>query len=358
MNFIDETVINTRSGKGGDGMVSFMCAKGRPKLGPDGGDGGPGGNVFLVGQQNLNTLSSLRYKQWYKSEEGVRGGSQGKTGRAGKDKEIPVPLGTVAYDNVTGRLLGEVMEVGQKLLIAEGGIKGLGNIRFVKSTHQAPYENRPGGKGQVVQLRLELKLLADVGLAGFPNAGKSTLLSRCSAARPKIADYPFTTLAPNLGVVDSQNWGESIVIADVPGLIEGASDGKGLGHEFLKHLERTNLVAFVIEAPKWEREPLDAYQQLKHELEAYSPKLAAKRSIIILTKTDLISDSDEDVEHLKTTKDSFKKMGLEVIEVSAVLGTGINELKQRLIDLVELEREAEIQLEQQAAHSYGQSISP
>ncbi len=336
MNFIDRTMIKTRSGDGGDGNVSFMCAKGRPKLGPDGGDGGRGGDLFIVGKKGLNTLSSLRYKQMYKAEDGQKGGVQERTGKGGASRYIEVPLGTIATNDESGEYYGEVMEDGQKLMISPGGKKGLGNIRFVKATHQVPRESKPGGKGITVDLRLELKLLADVGLAGFPNAGKSTLLSRISAARPKIAEYPFTTLVPNLGVVDADTgeYGESIVVADVPGLIEGASNGKGLGHEFLRHLERTSLVAYVIEAPDWERNPLDAFNNLKTELEAYSEMLAKRHYVVLLTKTDLVSDTDQ-LDELKT---KFSDMGIEVMSLSSVTGDGVLSVKRRLAQLVKVEK--------------------
>ena len=336
MNFIDRTVIFARSGDGGDGLVSFMCATGRPKLGADGGDGGRGGDIYLIGKKGLNTLSSLRYKQTYAAEDGARGGVQARTGRCGKPRFVEVPLGTIALNNETGAPVGEVLEDGQKLLVAKGGSKGLGNIRFLKSTHQVPRESKPGGPGVSVEVKLELKLLADVGLAGFPNAGKSTLLSRISAARPKVGAYPFTTLVPNLGVVDTEGgaYGDSIVVADVPGLIEGASDGRGLGHEFLRHLERTSLVAYIVEAPEWERHPLEAFQNLRVELEAYSEDLATKHFIVLLTKTDLITDE----EYLSELLASFKKMDIEVLTLSSANGQGLPEVKRRLAALVREEK--------------------
>ena len=270
MKFIDVTQIEVRAGRGGDGMVSFASSKGKPKLGPDGGDGGVGGDVYLEGSSQLNTLNSLRFKQIFKAEDGAKGGSNNCRGKSGQHQIIKVPLGTVVVDLETNGAIGEILADGQRLLVAKGGLRGLGNIHWVTSTHQAPHESKPGGDGQQFNLRLELKVIADVGLAGFPNAGKSTLLKCVSAAQPKIADYPFTTLTPQLGVVSFASIGapfdEGFVIADIPGLIEGASEGRGLGHTFLKHLERTKLIVYVLDGFDEERTPLEAYQILAQEL--------------------------------------------------------------------------------------------
>ncbi|MES2746432.1 MAG: GTPase ObgE, partial [Bdellovibrionota bacterium] len=238
MKFIDQTEIDVRSGDGGDGLVSFRAAKYQPKAGLDGGDGGFGGSVYLVGNAQLNSLSSLYYRRMYAAENGGRGGTNNCTGADGDDLLIRVPVGTIAYDRETGRQVAEILEEGQQIMLAEGGVRGLGNFRFLSSTHQAAEESTAGSPGKELKISLELKLIADVGFAGFPNAGKSTLLSVISSATPKIADYPFTTLTPQLGVVDvpgNSSWdSRSFVAADIPGLIEGASDGKGLGHEFLR----------------------------------------------------------------------------------------------------------------------------
>lgn len=338
MKFIDQTLICVRAGNGGDGVASFASAKGKPKLGPDGGDGGRGGSVYLEGHEGMNTLSNLRYKQKYKAEDGVRGGANGRTGRAGEDLYLKVPLGTIAIDEATGERIAEVLYHGQQLEIAKGGRRGLGNMHWATATHQVPEEYRPGGEGEVRDVRIELKLLADVGLAGFPNAGKSTLLSRISAARPKIADYPFTTLTPNLGVVELALGGSdfafgSLVVADVPGLIEGASMGKGLGHAFLKHLERTSLIAFVIDGNDPAHDVAATLSTLQDELQTFSPELAAKRSLVIINKIDLLDD-----ELIGVLKDEIKALGHEVLAVSAVTGRGLDEVKYALYRVVTEEK--------------------
>lgn len=339
MKFLDCIQIIVRAGRGGDGIVSFKTSKGKPKLGPDGGDGGGGGDVVLIGSGRMNTLSSMRYRAIYAAEDGGRGGSNRCRGKCGEDLELPVPLGTVVVDHVTGEKLGELLVEGERLVVAKGGRHGLGNIHWVKPTHQVPEEFRPGERGEERELGLELKLLADVGLAGLPNAGKSTLLSRLSAARPKIADYPFTTLVPNLGVVELSGWDDyrqrAFVMADVPGLIAGASEGRGLGLQFLKHLERTSLIAYVLDAFDQEMPPARALTVLKHELQAFSPELAAKRAVIILNKADLLS-ADE----MAAVRDELTEQGLEILAISAVTGAGLADLGQRLYDLVDAERRA------------------
>ncbi|MEY4632309.1 MAG: GTP-binding protein GTP1/Obg family [Pseudomonadota bacterium] len=345
MKFVDSTEILIRAGDGGPGMVSFKTARNKPKLGCDGGDGGHGGNVILVGNRQLNTLSSLRYKRTYEAGHGQRGGTNNKTGANGEDLIIPVPLGTQVFDADSGKMTGEVLGHQQKLVVAKGGERGLGNQRFLTSTHQAPEEFTEGTKGETAHLRLELKLLADVGLAGFPNAGKSTLLSVMSAAKPKVADYPFTTLVPNLGVVEltdkSVFAGESFVMADVPGLIEGASEGKGLGHSFLRHLERTQLIAYLVTAVNAEEiAPVDALKTLQAELASYSPELAAKPACVVLSKTDLIEadDRNQEIKHLAAP---IEKMGLDVLAISSVEQDGITELKRYLFDRVTASKAAQ-----------------
>jgi GTP-binding protein len=342
MQFIDSTEIFVRSGDGGNGMVSFKTASNKPKLGADGGDGGWGGDVVVVGNSQINTLSDLRYKQRFVAQNGGRGGSSGKTGATGESVEILVPLGTELYNATNGRLICEVLSHGQRVIIAEGGQRGLGNLRFLSARHQAPTESTEGHSGIELNLKVELKLLADVGLAGLPNAGKSTLLSALSAARPRIADYPFTTLVPNLGVVELKERGEfnlqSFVMADVPGLIEGASEGKGLGHAFLRHLERTKIIAYVIDVlPIDGADPVETLEMLRSELKFYNPKLAAAKSVVVLNKSDMIS-SDADQAQVSQTVKTLEDSGFEVFVISAVLREGLLKLKERLYDLVKEEQ--------------------
>lgn len=339
MKFIDETEIDVRSGDGGPGLISFRAAKYQPKAGIDGGDGGFGGHVYLVGNSQLNSLSGLYYRSMYAAGNGERGGTNNCTGASGADMEIPVPIGTIAYDRETGELVAEVLDHNQKVRIAEGGKRGLGNYRFVSSTHQAPEEATQGGKGVEISLRLELKLIADVGFAGFPNAGKSTLLSVISAATPKIADYPFTTLTPQLGIVDipgKDPWNSSsFIAADIPGLIEGASEGKGLGHEFLRHLERTKVITFVLDSfPLDETKPVDSFKILENELLNFSEKLYKKKRIALLTKADL-APADFDWSSLE---DPLRALGLEVLRVSSVAGEGIQQFKRRAFEIVQEEK--------------------
>lgn len=334
MKFVDHIEIRVRSGSGGAGMSSFKSAKNKPKLGADGGDGGFGGHVFLEGDHQLNTLSSLYYKRLYKAEDGERGGTNGKTGRNGEDMLIPVPVGTVAYDKDTGDLLGEVLEDGQRICLAEGGKRGLGNMRYVSSKRQAPEDFTSGGPGVEIRLGLELKVIADVGLAGFPNAGKSTFLSAISAARPKIADYPFTTLQPQLGVIDlhslTGSWGESFVVADIPGLIEGASEGKGLGLEFLRHLERTKVIMYVVDPHNYEgQDPLESFKILRSELETYGHGLSEKEYIVVLSKADTFGEGDKE-----RFSEGFLKEGIETLAISSVSGIGLKELQLKLWELV------------------------
>lgn len=339
MKFLDQTEIDVRSGDGGDGLVSFRAAKYQPKAGLDGGDGGFGGNVYLRGNSQLNSLSSLYYRKMYAAGNGGKGGTNNCTGADGEDLFIPVPVGTIAYDRETGRQVAEILEDGQAVMLAEGGVRGLGNFRFLSSTHQAAEESTDGTPGKELKLSLELKLIADVGFAGFPNAGKSTLLSVISSATPKIADYPFTTLTPQLGVVEvpgSDSWeSKSFVAADIPGLIEGASDGKGLGHEFLRHLERTKVIAFILDSfPYDEMEPIEAYEVLERELYNFSEKMHKKKRVIILSKADLAPEGFD----WSTLEKPFHELGLETIRISSVVGLGISNLKQRVYKLVEEEK--------------------
>lgn len=340
MKFIDQTSIKVFAGNGGDGMVSFNAAKNLPKLGPDGGNGGIGGSVYMEADPGLNTLSMFRYHQIFAAEHGGKGGVNNRTGRGGEDLIIKVPCGTLVYENTDegeeGTLLAELVEPGQRALVAKGGKRGYGNLSYASPTNRAPRQFTHGQKGEQKHLRLELKLLADVGLAGFPNAGKSTLLSKVSAAKPKIADYPFTTLTPNLGVVDLGEYGffdSSYVVADIPGLIEGASVGRGLGLQFLRHLERTKVIAYIIDAfPVDEQTPMDAFRKLQKELASYSEEFLKKKILIVLNKIDLFGDDTAELE--KTAKQFTQEIGAPVLMISAIAGKGIKELKMKMFELL------------------------
>lgn len=285
--FIDLVTVRATAGTGGSGCTSFRREKFAPMGGPDGGDGGKGGDVIVRGDSNLATLLDFKYRDHWEAERGEHGMGSNKTGRSGSDVVMPVPPGTVIRDRDTGERLAEVLEHGEEFRVAKGGRGGKGNAFFATATHQAPREWQPGEEGEVRNLELELKLIADIGLVGQPNAGKSTLLSVISAARPKIADYPFTTLAPNLGVVQLSD-SRTFVVADIPGIIEGAHEGKGLGLRFLRHIERTRLLAFMIpiDAMDWQAE----YDQLREEVSQYSAELAAKPHCVIFTKLDLLGE--------------------------------------------------------------------
>ena len=285
--FIDRVVVNVKAGDGGSGIISFRREKFVPLGGPDGGEGGRGGDVVVRGDANLSTLLDYTYRDSWSAPAGEHGSGSNKTGRSGSDVELPVPVGTVIRDLETSELIGEVLEDGQRIVVAQGGRGGKGNAHFVSSTHQAPRDYQPGEDGQARTLELELKLIADVGLVGQPNAGKSTLLSVISAARPKIAEYPFTTLSPNLGVVQLSD-GRTFVVADIPGIIEGAHEGRGLGLQFLRHIERTRILAFLIpiDSMDWQSE----YDQLRREIGAYSTELAQKPHCVVFTKMDLLGN--------------------------------------------------------------------
>lgn len=292
MKFVDEASIHVTAGRGGDGSASFRREKYIQYGGPDGGDGGQGGSVFLEGDSGLNTLVDFRHRRIYKAENGVQGKGQEKYGKKGQDIYIRVPLGTVVTDELSDIALGDVTEHGQQLLVARGGRGGLGNVHFKSSTNRSPRKFTPGEKGEELQLHFELKVLADIGLLGFPNAGKSTLISTVSAARPKVADYPFTTLYPNLGVV-RVGIDSSFVIADIPGLIEGAAEGAGLGVQFLKHLQRTRLLLHLVDiAPLDEMPPEDAVRKLEQELIKFDSSLGEMPRWLVLTKTDVLDEAE------------------------------------------------------------------
>ncbi|MDT8451230.1 MAG: Obg family GTPase CgtA [Gammaproteobacteria bacterium] len=324
MRFIDEVTIKVIAGDGGTGAVSFRREKFIPFGGPDGGDGGDGGSVYLVGDDNLNTLVDFRHIRTYTAEAGKRGAGRGMTGRGGDDLFIPVPVGTLIFDEDTDEQLGDITEPGQKIMVAHGGWHGLGNIRFKSSINQAPRKCTPGSPGERRQLRLELKVLADVGLLGMPNAGKSTFIRAVSAARPKVADYPFTTLVPNLGVV-RVGVHQSFVIADIPGLIEGASDGAGLGIQFLKHLSRTQLLLHIVDvSPPDGSDPVDDAKKILSELEKYSQELIDKERWLVLNKTDLLSE-DELADKLKSITQALNWTG-PVYTISALSKSGTQEI--------------------------------
>lgn len=285
--FIDKVTVHVTAGTGGSGCTSFRREHRVPMGGPDGGDGGRGGDIIVRGDSNLATLLDYTYRDSWTAGRGEHGMGSNMTGRGGNDVVLPVPPGTIVRDADTGEILAEVLESGETFIVAKGGRGGKGNAFFVSATHQSPREWQPGEEGEVKTLELELKLIADVGLVGQPNAGKSTLLSVISAARPKIADYPFTTLAPNLGVVQLTDH-RTFVVADIPGIIEGAHEGKGLGLQFLRHIERTRILAFLIpiDAMDWQAE----YDQLRNEISSYSPELAAKPHCVVFTKLDLLGE--------------------------------------------------------------------
>jgi len=313
--FIDRAVVKVEAGTGGSGQTSFRHEKWTPLGGPDGGDGGRGGDVYVRADSNLSTLLDFRYRDFWKAERGQHGEGSNRTGKSGADITLPVPPGTVVRDQLTNELLGEVLEDGDTLLVAKGGRGGKGNAFFVTPTHQSPREWQPGEEGQARTLEFELKLIADIGLVGQPNAGKSTLLSVISAARPKIGDYPFTTLTPNLGVVPLSGH-RTFVVADIPGIIEGAHDGKGLGLQFLRHIERTRILAFLIpiDAMDWQVE----YDQLRAEIAAYSGELALKPHCVLFTKMDLWGDDP--------VPDIDAPGAFGVYAISAANRTGLEEL--------------------------------
>lgn len=332
--FIDRAVVRVTAGTGGSGASSFARFKYKPKGGPDGGDGGRGGSVFVEGDANLATLLDYRYRTHWKAERGDHGRGKTQTGASADDVVMPVPPGTEIRDAGTGELIGEVLTPGQRILVARGGRGGRGNAHFATATHQAPREWEPGDEGQERQVELVLKLLADVGLVGEPNAGKSTLLSVLSAARPKIADYPFTTLEPNLGVM-GLGQGRSIVVADIPGIIEGAHEGKGLGLKFLQHVERTRVLAFLV--PVDAENPQAMFDQLRTEIREYSAALYQKPYVLLLSKRDLLPD-DAAVPRLSAPGARW------TLAVSSASGAGIDELREQLWQLVQEERQADREL--------------
>jgi GTP-binding protein len=324
--FIDQARISVRGGDGGNGAIAFRREKFVPKGGPAGGDGGDGGSVILVADEGLSTLLDFRYRHDYAAPAGERGGNKDKYGHKGLDLVLRVPGGTEVYDDTSGDLLADLKTNGERFVVAQGGKGGRGNIHFATSTDRAPRRAEPGQPGEERVIRLELKLLADVGLVGFPNVGKSSLISRISAARPKIADYPFTTLVPNLGMVRLSDE-RSFVVADVPGLIEGAHEGAGLGIQFLRHLERTRVLVHLLELSDIPgRTPLSDYEALRRELSSYDPGLAGRPEVVVINKLDLPATRKK----LPALKKLFAKRGLQVVGISAATGEGISGLLEAL----------------------------
>ncbi|HWB83559.1 MAG TPA: GTPase ObgE [Bryobacteraceae bacterium] len=328
--FIDEVRILVKAGDGGNGCLAFRREKYVPRGGPSGGDGGRGGDVVLVSTGHQNTLLQFRFNPEHKAERGRHGEGSNRSGADGHSIEVAVPAGTVVYDEDTGERLFDFTEPGQHFLVARGGRGGRGNARFATSTHQAPTEHEPGKPGEEKHLRLELKLLADVGLVGFPNAGKSTLISRISAARPKIADYPFTTLEPNLGVVQMDDF-RSFVVADIPGLIEGAHRGQGLGIQFLRHIERTRLLAHLVDVSESSgRDPVQDFETVMTELASFSADLAAKPMIVVATKMDVAQDPARPA----ALRALAASRSLPYFEISSATGLGIDALRYAMAERV------------------------
>ncbi len=331
--FVDEAQIWVKAGNGGNGCLSFRREKFIPKGGPDGGNGGRGGNVYFHAVENVDTLMDFAGKHHWQSRNGADGSGSNKHGADGKDLIVKVPVGTLIYDSDLDLMLKDLNKIGMKVLICKGGKGGKGNKTFATSINQTPRQTTPGKKGQERNMKLELKLIGDVGLVGIPNAGKSTLISRCSAARPKIADYPFTTLEPVLGIVELSDF-RRFVMADIPGLIEGAHDGAGLGYEFLKHIERNTIIAHILDImPTDKSDPVENYKAIRHELEEYSKTLAGKNEIIVANKIDLDPEG-------KIVEELSKKLGKEIVPISAVTGAGVKELSEILWEKVKANKAA------------------
>lgn len=331
--FADRAEIYIRSGKGGDGHVSFRREMYVPAGGPDGGDGGKGGNLIFEVDLGLNTLSDFRYKRKYSAEDGEEGGKKRCYGKNGADLILKVPLGTVIREKESGKVIADMSEPGKQEVILKGGRGGKGNQHYATPTMQVPKYAQPGQKAQELDVILELKVIADVGLVGFPNVGKSTLLSRVTNAKPKIANYHFTTLSPNLGVVDLNGGG--FVIADIPGLIEGASEGLGLGHEFLRHIERTKVIVHLVDAASTEgRDPIDDINKINAELTAYNPEIMKRPQVIAANKIDVLYEEDEP-QVIQKLKDTFEPQGIPVFPISAVSGKGVKELLYHVKEMLD-----------------------
>jgi GTP-binding protein len=332
--FVDEVDIHVEAGGGGRGCLAFRREKFVPRGGPSGGDGGHGGSVYVVASAHINTLINFRFHPEFSAQRGAHGQGSNCTGKGGDDLELPVPIGTLVYEK-TGepgeprRLLADLAEEGQRVLVARGGRGGLGNARFATSTNRAPRKVQPGEPGEIKDLRLELKLLADVGLVGFPNAGKSTLIARVSAARPKIADYPFTTLTPNLGVVRLGD-DRSFAVADVPGLIEGAHRGAGLGHQFLRHLERTKVLVHLVDVSGASgRDPAQDLETVRRELQLFQPALAAKPQLVAANKLDAVDPAEAD-DRVAALEKRAGELNLPFFRISGATGAGVAELLEAM----------------------------
>ncbi len=340
MKFVDEATIRVQAGNGGHGCLSFRREKYVQRGGPDGGDGGHGGSVYLVAEPSLNTLADFRVARKFRADTGQGGSGRNKTGRSGQDLDVQIPCGTVVHDVDTGELICDLTEPGQRQMVAEGGRGGLGNTRFKSSVNRAPRKITNGSQGEARHLSLELKVLADVGLLGMPNAGKSTLITAMSEAKPRIADYPFTTLYPNLGVVRVGQL-QSFVMADIPGLIEGASEGAGLGIQFLRHLQRTGLLLHLVDiAPIDGSEPAESVKAIAKEVVKFSADLADKRRWLVINKIDLLDADDQ----AKASQDLLRKLDWKgrVFEISAATGEGTQVLGQAIMrELEEIAEEAE-----------------
>lgn len=333
MKFVDEAKVYVEAGKGGNGACSFLRLKFEPECGPDGGDGGDGGSVYLRADESINTLVDYRYIRTYKAENGEKGGGSDCTGRGGEDSYLRVPVGTMVYDDDTDELIADLTAAGQTVCVAKGGRHGLGNARFKSSTNRSPRRTVPGEEGEKRNLRLELKVLADVGLVGLPNAGKSTLITAMSAARPKIADYPFTTLHPQLGVVSVSRY-RSFVMADLPGLIEGAADGAGLGIRFLKHVSRTRVLFHVVDiAPIDGSDPVHNVETITAELAKFSEELPLKECWLVLNKIDLFPADEAE----KTCADIVKRLNWKgrVFKISGIAKQGLTDLAQQAMNFLE-----------------------
>lgn len=337
MKFIDEATIDVRAGDGGNGFVSFRREKFIPMGGPDGGDGGDGGSVYLEADSSINTLVDFRHSRKFLAEQGEKGKGSNCTGKSGEDLVVKVPVGTLVHAEETGELIGDLVRDGQRLLVARGGFHGLGNARFKSSTNRAPRQSKPGTPGEKRLLRLELKLLADVGLLGMPNAGKSTLISAVSSARPRIADYPFTTLYPNLGVVELQEH-RSFVMADIPGVIKGAAQGAGLGLQFLKHLARTRLLLHLVDMGPL-GDPVQDVSTIIEELQDFSPELAARERWLVLNKMDLVPEDERD----QRCNEVIAALGWQgpVFRISSLGRQGTSELVNAVMAYLEKTREEE-----------------
>jgi GTP-binding protein len=351
MKFVDETEIVVEAGKGGNGALSFRREKYIERGGPDGGDGGNGGSVYMQADESLNTLVDFRFQPRYRAESGKSGQSKNCTGRGGEDLLVKVPIGTSVIDVNTEELIVDLDDPNETVMVARGGIRGLGNIRFKTSTNRAPRKTTNGTPGEERLLQLQLRLVADVGLLGLPNAGKSTLIRAVSAARPKVADYPFTTLVPNLGVI-SLGLERSFVMADVPGLIEGAAEGAGLGFRFLKHLSRTRLLIHLIDVlPIDESDPVDNAQKIIAELGKFSATLGEKERWLVLNKTDLISP--DDLKEVKAKIKSALNWEGEIFEIAAINKEGCRELCEKLMDTIEIHRQKLQEDEDYVEHQKG-----